>query len=56
MNIGARIKELRIEQKITQDRLSEYLGTFRRRRFQSGKTGVPKLKDTTLKPTLTLLP
>ena len=26
MNIGIRIKELRKEQKITQDRLSEYLG------------------------------
>jgi len=29
---------------------------FPRRRCRSGKVGFPKLKDTTLKPTLTLLP
>ena len=29
---------------------------FRVPQFQNGNLGVPKLKDTTLKPTLTLLP
>ena len=48
MNIGARIKELRIEQKITQDRLSEYLGI--------SPQAVSKWENGTSMPDITALP
>ena len=48
MNIGTRIKELRKEQKITQDRLSEYLGI--------SPQAVSKWENGTSMPDITVLP
>lgn len=52
---GTTIKELREKNKITQVQLAEKLGVSDKT-VSKWETGVPKLKDTTLKPTLTLLP
>ncbi len=48
MNIGARIKELRLEKRITQDRLSEYLGI--------SPQAVSKWENGTTMPDITALP
>ena len=48
MNIGTRIKELRKEHKITQDRLSEYLGI--------SPQAVSKWENGTSMPDITVLP
>ncbi len=55
MTIGANIKRLRTARNITQEQLAEVMNVTCAA-VSKWERGFPKLKDTTLKPTLALLP
>ena len=52
---GENIRTIRKEQGLSQEELAERIHVVRQT-VSKWEKGVPKLKDTTLKPTLTLLP
>ena len=54
-DIGAKLIAARLSSKLTQEQVAQSLGVSRQT-VSNWERGVPKLKDTTLKPTLTLLP
>ena len=54
-DIGAKLRAARLSSKLTQEQVAQSLGVSRQT-VSNWERGVPKLKDTTLKPTLTLLP
>ena len=54
-DIGAKLRAARLSSKLTQEQVAQSLGVSRQT-VSNWERGFPKLKDTTLKPTLTLLP
>ena len=54
-DIGAKLRAARLSSKLTQEQVAQSLGVSRQT-VSNWERGVPKLKDTTLKHTLTLLP